>query len=496
MSQQLSTVRGEVQGLTEQIKQELLRSRRRQVEVRSQAVNAKSPLAVRLAAATRELDRFEKDNRALDYVAWQARLAAIGREILGDLDAASLRASQALEQRLVYEEQRAEQLELELLPMDNELTLLQKRVESLENRLSRMMVAQDASLPSFEEAQVRLDDAQTARSNLQEQLDNIQRLETTDFAEMSVLTPASWQTTDFSEGRHKVFVFTFAGCLALLALPIFALEHFYPSGDPAERAARSLGLPLVGRGTFVTQALKHDRVPIHPVNSESMRLLALRIQQSVQGPGALVLFSGLNHDKSSIPMISYLAECLARREEQVLIIDACERPQDGRRCGSVPSDPPSVLTPTVPDAAAPAAGRGAPQRRRDRTGGRCRESLPTHGLIGLAEFLHSRDISPDELICRTSIPGVDMIASGSMGFPREGLASRCLTDLLDECRRRYTLILLAAPSTQQPSDLQMLSARADAILFTLPRQGRPNPQGEAVVRELLDLGAPVIGIVG
>jgi hypothetical protein len=41
----------------------------------------------------------------------------------------------------------------------------------------------------------------------------------------------------------------------------------------------------------------------------------------------------------------------------------------------------------------------------------------------------------------------------------------------------------------------MLSARANGILFTIPPNGRPAGQGEDVVRDLLDLGAPVIGIV-
>ena len=81
------------------------------------------------------------------------------------------------------------------------------------------------------------------------------------------------------------------------------------------------------------------------------------------------------------------------------------------------------------------------------------------------------------------------------GFPSEGLASSSLTNLLGECRQRYTLILVAGPSTNHPSDLQMMSARADGILFTVPPTGRFTGNGEEVVRDLLEMGAPVIGIV-
>ena len=326
LSQQLSSLRSEAEGLEEQIKQELLRSRRQQVEERMKAISPTAPLAADLAGWKQALDRFEDENQDVDYVTWQAKLSELGRDTLPEIDPGALRAVATLEQRVVYKQQRAEQLELELLPMDNEMSILEKRRESLERRLSDRLTSEDQDSSSLEEAESRLEESQNARRSLQLQLDNIRRLAETDFSEMTVLTPASWQTTDFNEGRHKVFVFTFAGCLLLLTLPIFGLEHFFPSGDPAERAAKSLGLPLVSQGTFVTQRLKHDKVQIHPVNSESLRLLALRIQQSVPGPGATVVFSGLNHHRSSIPTISYLAECLARREERVLIVDACEPP--------------------------------------------------------------------------------------------------------------------------------------------------------------------------
>ncbi len=491
LSQQISTVRGEEEGLKAQIKQELLRSRRQQVEDRLRALNRSAPQAARLLSLKKALEEFDAENVVLDYVAWQAKLTLLGREILGDLDPVALRVVDTLQRQLAYQTQRAEQLELELLPMDNEISMLESRRESQEQRLNEALSMDTEALPSLEEAETRLEESQLSRRSLQEQLDNIRRLEETDLSELTVLTAASWQTTDYSEGRHKVFVFALAGCLVLLTLPVFALEHFFPSGHPAERAAKSLGIPLVSRGTFVAQQLKHDKVQFHPLNSESLRLLALRIQQSVPGPGSIVVFSGLNHDKSAIPMISYLAECLARREERVLIIDACDRAHDTRNGSNHEDLVKSVLSPSTPPNEDPGTGSSPATDLVARS-----EPEPAPGLVGLADFLVRRDLSADDMICRTSIPGVDMIPSGSAEFPCEGLASSSLTDLLDECRRRYTMILVSGPSTQQPSDLQMLSARADAILFTMPRNGRANLQAEDTVRDLLDLGAPVIGIVG
>jgi hypothetical protein len=240
---------------------------------------------------------------------------------------------------------------------------------------------------------------------------------------------------------------------------------------------------------------------MHGVNSEAMRLLALRIQQSVHGAGSVVLFSGLNHQKSSIPMISYLAECLSRREERVLIIDACDRGDEVNGCSDRARDANAGRAPkqadhgeaAPDDVDQPANGRD-PQPRSTRLPVNLHDHAES-GVLGLADLLHRRELPADEMICATSIPGVDIIPSGTKRFPSEGMASSRLSALFDECRQRYTIILVAGPSTDHPSDLQMLSARADAILFTVPPNGRRTGNGEEVVRDLLDLGAPVIGIV-
>ena len=112
LSQQLSTVRGEEEGLKAQIKQELLRSRRQQVEDRLRALNRSAPQAARLLSLKKALEEFDAENVVLDYVAWQAKLTLLGREILGDLDPVAMRVVDTLQRQLAYQTQRAEQLEL------------------------------------------------------------------------------------------------------------------------------------------------------------------------------------------------------------------------------------------------------------------------------------------------------------------------------------------------------------------------------------------------
>jgi hypothetical protein len=498
--QQLSSLQSELEASRKQIKTELLKGRYQLLEGRKKLFNPNSERYHQLDVIQQQLNDFEQNSDALEYTIWRAKLEAIGSGYLGAIDLASAAAVNAMERKLASQETRIEQLQFEMLPQETTRSILQQRLDTLERSLADAIGETDTMTVALEEAQTQLEEANASRAMLRELLTSIRRGEQTEFNEMSVLTPASWQTTEAGEGKSKLFVFTFAGCFAVLVLPVFALEHFFPSGDPAAHAAKTLGIPQVSCDTFVTQRFKQDRGALHSVNSEAMRLLALRIQQSVHGPGSMVLFSGLNHEKSSIPMISYLAECLARREERVLIIDACDRPQDSHSRSANDDSVKAVLS-SRKERPAPASTEpvkvvaGGPRANGE-------ETLPANvrpahsaGVLGLADFLHARGLRPEEMICATSIPGVDIIPCGTTSFPREGLASSSLTALFDECRQRYTMILVAGPSTDHPSDLQMLSARADGILFTVPPNGRPAGKGEAVVRDLLDLGAPVIGIV-
>ncbi len=497
---QLSTLRSDAVALRQQIKQELLRGRRQQLEKRRALYNEATPRYQEMLAVEKALAQFEKDFDQLDYVTWRNKLESLGRELIGRLDPGSLEIVANLERQLEFKDTKIEQLELELSPLDSQLSLLETRRRSTEQKLAELSGTKDLTSAQLEEVTAQLDEANEARSELQDLIAKIQRGEETEFQELVVVTPASWQTTEASQGKSKLFVISLAGCLLALVMPIFAWEHFFPSADPADLASRSLGIPRISRGTFLPSHVTRGPGNAYPVNSEAIRLLALRIQQSVPGPGAMVLFSGLNHDKSSVPMISYLAECLARREERVLIVDACDRPQGARG-----NEPPMPLTPVPPkangEAKANANGQASTAVADPKASGEAGalqvelSSSAGDGMLGLADYLRRRDLTPDKIICHTSIQGVDLIPNGTGSFPSEGLATSCLTDLFDQCRKLYTLILVAGPSTQHPSDLQMMSARSDAILFTIPPHGRATGKGDDVVRDLLELGAPVIGIV-
>ena len=212
-------------------------------------------------------------------------------------------------------------------------------------------------------------------------------------------------------------------------------------------------------------------------------MLTLRIQQSCHRPGSVVLFSSLDSRYSAAPLMATVAECLAEREERVLLVDAVSPdrallpvvnilPGSNGASAAVngKSKQPNALPATTPET----------------------EAKPS---AGLSEYLAEECDDVGDLIRPTSCPGVDLIASGRNGFPREAMASSCLTELLKTCRRNYTMVLVHGPAVDCAADLQMLTARADGIVLAATPSVGKEPRARAIVQDLLDLGAPIIGLV-
>jgi Mrp family chromosome partitioning ATPase len=216
---------------------------------------------------------------------------------------------------------------------------------------------------------------------------------------------------------------------------------------------------------------------------ESMRMLTLRIQQTCHRSGSVVLFSSLDPTTSAAPTIASVAECLADREERVLLVDAVS--------------PDRSLTPILNlfasgNAAAEPAGRIAVATEGTQSHV---PVAPVGNPPGLGEYFLNECKATSDLIRPTNCPGVDLIASGSTAFHREALASSALTELLNTCRQKYTMILVHGPAATWAADLQMLAARADGVVLAASKRVGRDPQVREIVEDLMNLGAPIVGVV-
>ena len=481
---QVRSVAREATAIDNQLREQSVAAKQLQLADRKRIL--KTP-TTRMIQLEERLAAFLTENEDLPYTLFKIKLEQSCEQLLPQTIPSAVIG--ALEQQHRAKLDQIKQLELDAITLPEEIEDLHNMQEEARRELALVAGNANYSSAHLEESQRRFDDLRDNRAKLEAENEAYRRLEESKFQELAVHTKASWQTTEEFDGRKKVFALAFAASMIIFALPIFAIEHFFPSGDASDHLAKSVGVPVIGKGSFVTEYLRHDKVKRHPVNHESLRLLALRIQQSVQGPGAMVLFSGLNHDQTSIPTITFLAECLSRREERVLMIDACDK--QPRRRGN--SD--SMKMATEFKALQQIGSESDATSPKDESGKALMQAEPQMPL-GLSDFFEQSEVDAKDIICSTEIPGVDIIPSGNGSFPGEAFGSRRLMELFDDCRQEYTLILVSGPSTNHPSDLQMLSARAEGILFTAPKNAKKRGHGEEIVAELLDMGAPVIGIVG
>jgi hypothetical protein len=119
-------------------------------------------------------------------------------------------------------------------------------------------------------------------------------------------------------------------CWFALTAPLFVSEWHAQSDSPQVQLARSLRVPVLAER--ILEHFSPDQRKAKPAGSmaadqmEIVRMLTLRIQQTCHRPGSVVLFSSLDSSFSTVPLMVTVAECLAEREERVLIIDAvCPR---------------------------------------------------------------------------------------------------------------------------------------------------------------------------
>ena len=476
---QISQMEIEVNAKRQQIKEEALRGKAAQYNERKRYVGEDRP---EMKAIKKQLANFMTDNAHLEFDAWLAKLEQVGEsdDELGAFENPAKSSVAMLRSQLNTISNRLDDRLSKITPLENKIAGLKKQRQQLDQDMKNYKGADIVTHGLLEDAERHLSDLQERRRKLAEQKSNYLLHEESTFKEVKVDTIASWDTTEQYSGKKKLFVLGSVGAFAALLIPLFAWEHFFPSERTCDRAARMTGLPIVGKKTFVKD---NQQNPKNSVNTEAIRLLALRIQQSVQGSGAMVLFTGLNHERSSIPTITYLSECLARREERVLIIDACDQGlQNGDKNLAVkPQDD--------------ATSNGKESRDKSKSQSTAIAKNGNGTSLGLASFFSKPKVTAKDLIRSTNTPGVDIIPAGSESFPSEAFGTRRISTLLEECRNNYTLILVAGPSTNHPSDLQMLSSRADGILFTAPPDSKSSKRSDLVVQELAELGAPIIGIV-
>jgi hypothetical protein len=388
---------------------------------------------------------------------WVERISAIGRDALGELEPATLESAKTSWAKLskISEEARDLQFESQNNNVDLEYFLVKtNEIELEKNRSTNEDVKRSSS--DLLELKLEVDEKEKRYSELSQQLDQINQLRECELTEYVVTSPAAVNPVDdVSSNRRNLFVCSVLGFGLLLTAPLIAMEVIRLRPSPITVISRRWNLPVLGSHSPGFSGNTRS----NGVRSQDLRLMALRIQQSLSRPsGRVVMFCGLDHGESPLDLIRSLSYCLAQREESVLMIQ-------------------------IPPALEAAEGW--------RLGN---EGSFKAGRPGVAEFLASGSVDATSFVISAGVAGIDFLPGGCSAVASEAMASSRLTGLIEQLRAKYSMIILCGPSTLYPADLQMLAARADGIVFTVNQHSVNSVYGNEVIGDLLELGAPILGL--
>ncbi len=116
---------------------------------------------------------------------------------------------------------------------------------------------------------------------------------------------------------------------------------------------------------------------------------------------------------------------------------------------------------------------------------------PEHNLI---EVL-SRQVSSEEAIVSTGVPGLDLLSSSVLANPVEILGSERFQKVLEELQKTYDAILLDTPPLGSFIEAAVLSAKADGVALVLQAGTTDITAAQSVVAQLEKAKARILGVV-
>ncbi len=475
---------------TNELKKKMLDAKINGVKSRIERYERDSQPYAQLHAVLEELQALAGKSASFDTIPkWKEAIDAPGKNLAMVSAWINQYGSKELEDQGLQIDHLSQDGEKAVLDLKAHLATNKGLTEKIEETKKRLEAANNAARPQAEERRTLEEEMNAAsiyKQEVKSQLQALRQIKASPVKEFTIATPASW-TGSAKTSFKKLFAGVFFALCLVLAAPVFAGEYYFSRESPADETARLFGLPLLSRGTFSSRLKrkKTGELTLSRMSGEdgedSLRLLALRIQQSLRRPGAIIVFTPLEHEESPISLICKLAVCFAEREELVLVLDA----------GATLAESRSILATLF---------HGTPHRTAE--GAPLDPTLVDEGsgshmaTFGVSDFLCHEELEMGDLVLHTKFTRVDCIHGGVCPPPREGMASRRMSELLEQSRGRYSMILVAGPSTNSQTDVQLLAARADGMLFTVSPNTPISSRGHEVIQDLIDLDAPVMGLIG
>lgn len=311
------------------------------------------------------------------------------------------------------------------------------------------------------------------------------------YNDLIVLQPAAPALDPVTSNGKKLLVGGFVGLLAALVLPVVLFDVVAGlrkgrTKTSSEPIAPSLAAVPQIAAAGTTQTAESQR-------SETIRTLALRVQQVPAARGAVVSLHDLGDDELAAAAAIETAACLHRRGERVLVASLVDDAAVDRLLRSQTAVEPAAARQVVddwfPGAALPTLNQAA--REHAAAVAVMTETVPA--TAGLSDVLIDGELAWRDVVRRG--PKFDVLPFGDGELPAEAFAARRLTLLLDEFRGRYSAVLLVGPGIERGVDLELLAARVDGLVFLADARRPVLPAAERTLSNLAAVRAPILGTV-
>jgi Mrp family chromosome partitioning ATPase len=125
------------------------------------------------------------------------------------------------------------------------------------------------------------------------------------------------------------------------------------------------------------------------------------------------------------------------------------------------------------------------------------DSTSSHAVMsGLVQYLVFEGQAPKKLIVPTRIPTVEYMPAGGPYPVTDALASDPMSELVQEMRRQYSLILVVGPAIARGTDTEILASYADGVVFVVNGSlSSVTPAVETFFRSLKETNVALLGSI-
>lgn len=284
--------------------------------------------------------------------------------------------------------------------------------------------------------------------------------------EFTVISPAATGQFPVRSNRKKMFAGIALVTILLSGTSIAAFDVLLCGIIPTDAQVAMLGLPILSCP---------DETLVGPSESvlrygESVRKIAFDVRRRIPDHGAVLLLSSMTDSTRFVTFVEDLAECYARRDERILILDA-------RQVADGIGEFADILRyETILDQV-------------DSDWDQADMFLP-----GLSDWLTMRVAALEKVIHGTTLPGTDLMLPGNSCIGEEYATIR-MRELMDSIRGSYSIILMIGPATELKNELQILGTYVDGIALSFEATERLNPGVSETIEALVETQSPLIGAV-